>query len=117
MNKLIYFLILTLTLSACVIGQKTKTIKFDKEKWKSSSNYRYSIINSKDFPILDYKSKRQVKRILGPPDFISNGEFVYCLDLFVKGGCKCQASLLTIGFVKDSPYNVTIVLVEPLPNE
>ena len=110
-------MILILTLSACVVRKKTQTIKFDKEKWKSSSAYRYSIIDSKDFPVLDDKSKSQVKKILGSPDFINNGQFVYCLNQPLKGDCKCKSSYLTIGFEKGNPYNVTIVLVEPLPEK
>jgi len=109
MNKVIYFLILNLTLSACVVGRKTQLIKFDKEKWKSSSDYRYEITKTKDFPDFGDKSEKEVMRFLGKPDFINNGRFVYCLDIPSKGDIKCKGCILIIGFEKGSPYNVTIV--------
>lgn len=94
-------------------GQENSSFSFDKKKWLCSSNYRYEITKSTSFPDLTNKSKKQTKKLLGKPSFIQEGKYIYCLDIPIKQKCKCEGSMLVVGFDKDNPFNVTVINIEP----
>jgi hypothetical protein len=106
MNRIIFLLIIGISISSCAIGKKNQSNKFDKEKWSSSSDYRYEIIKNKYFPIHDGKpqSKKHIIKILGEPDFIEGNDFIYCFDIAkndtTSGLSKCKGSYLIINFDK-----------------
>lgn len=120
MIRVVCFLSFTI-FSACTICQRLEPSKFDKKKWVSSSDYRYKIIKSKDFPDLEGKSTRYVRRILGEPDFIQDNNFIYCLEITTTENktklSKCNGSFVLINFEKGNPFNVSVVNVEPLINK
>lgn len=118
MIRILFFFILTASFSGCIMSQNSKSGKFDRKKWASSSTYRYEIIKSKDFPVLKGKSKRYVRGLLGKPDFVQDNDFIYCLETTTKEAktklSKCDGSSVVINFDKRNPDNVTIIKVEPL---
>lgn len=123
MTRIMFFLILAISISSCATGQENQSSDFDKEKWSSSSEYRYEISKSKYFPIVEGKpqSKKHVKKVLGEPDFIQDNDFIYCFDITKNDTTsklsKCKGSYLIINFDKKNPFNVTQVWVEPLPKK
>jgi hypothetical protein len=100
MSKFIIILIITTTIS-CQLRLKAQQ-EFNKEKWRTSTDYRYEVAKSSYFPDLKGKSKEEVKELLGEPCSINGETFKYCLSTDVnsyidktlnKYICDCQAAL------------------------
>jgi hypothetical protein len=96
-------------------NQKPDNSNFDRQKWLTSSDYRYEIIKSEKFPALENLTQKQIIRLLGRPNFKSKKEMTYCFDLSIEKKNVCESSSLTISLNKKIPpkYRVTIILVEP----
>jgi hypothetical protein len=107
--------------STVVLGQNNLQIdnsNFDKQKWLTSSDYRYEIMKGKDFPAVEYMTQKQIIRLLGRPDFKTKSELTYCLDLWKEKEKKkniCKCSLVTIYLDKKLPpqFRVVILWAEP----
>jgi hypothetical protein len=110
---------MTFLLSAAVafgqINQQVDDSNFDKQKWLTSSVYRYEIVKGASFPALENLTKKQIIRILGEPDFKERKVLIYCFHLSKDNVKKnrCEGSFLTIDLDKKTPpkFRVTIVWV------
>jgi|688.fasta_scaffold417297_1 hypothetical protein len=114
---MIFFLLCTFTNSIAVFGQKNLQLEnsnFDKDKWLTSSHYRYEIVKGENFPDLKTLKKKQIIRLLGKPNTKSNSELTYCFDISSKKNGNCEGSYLTISLSEKIPpkYRVTLVWVE-----
>lgn len=104
--------------STIVFGQKnlqTDNSNFDRQKWLTSSDYRYEIVKSEKFPTLETLTKKQIIKLLGQPNFKSKTELTYCFDIPKEKNSKCEGSFLTINLSKNIPpkFRVTMIWVEP----
>lgn len=80
----VFFLLFTLINSTVALGQKETqpdNSNFDKQKWLTSSDYRYEIVKDKKFPALENLTKKQIIRLLGKPNFKNKKELIYCFDI------------------------------------
>ena len=113
----VFFLLSTFINSTVALGQKNTQLdnsSFDRQKWLTSSDYRYEVVKGSAFPNLDTLTKKQIIKILGQPDFKTKKRLTYCFDL-PKENKKCKCSFLTIELDKKIPakYRVAIVWFEP----
>lgn len=120
MNRLFTILLFLITASSCNVV-KSQQSSFDKEKWLISSEYRYEISKSENFPDLKGKSKDDVKHILGDPCEVNGEKFIYCFNIEVKSHydeqlqqevCNCKGSYVVIDFKIDDRWRTTFVKVE-----
>lgn len=118
MKLLLVFIFIFLLILSC---SSQSSSSFDKDKWLTSSEYRYEISKSKDFPDLKDKSKENVKELLGMPDLEYEDEFTYCFDLnpeiyydpkVNRMVCDCKGSFVTINFRVDKRWKTTFIWVE-----
>jgi hypothetical protein len=91
---------------------------FDKQKWLTSSNYRYEVVKGPAFPKIENMTKKEIISLLGQPNFDKKNKLTYCFD-FIKENRKmekCECSFLTIDLNKNIPskYHVAIIWTEPL---
>ena len=92
------------------------TLSFEKDKWVSSSDYRYEIVKGSKFPSVTNLSENEIIEILGQPDFEADKILTYCLDITAYHGedKKCLGSFVTINLDKNVPakYRLTIAWAE-----
>ena len=109
-------------MGSCNNLNKLETDSFIKEKWMTSSEYRYTIAKSASFPDLKGKSKEDVKIILGEPDEVNGEIFIYCFDLnsvkyydqnLKQTKCDCKGSFVTIDFKVDERWRTTFSWISP----
>ena len=114
-------LIILIIFQSCYIGIRSNIYLFDKEKWLTSSEYRYEISKTEHFPDFKNKSKKYVKNILGKPSKVNGDKFIYCLDLTTvtyydnilnREICNCKSSYLTINFKIDEKWKTTFTWID-----
>jgi hypothetical protein len=120
--RTVFYLLSIVVNSTLFFGQKNLQVdnsNFDKQKWLSSSDYRYEIVKCNSFPSLEHLSKKQIIRLLGQPNFKNKHELRYCFDISNENKYECESSFLTINLSKKNPpkYRVTLIWVEPLNKE
>jgi hypothetical protein len=117
----IFYSILIIAVNGCSTIFDFQSNHIDRDKWGTSSSYRYEIVKKEDFSFLKGKSKEYVINIFGEPDLIQENDFIYCLDIPFQNedslSGKCKASFLVINFEEGNPFNVTVVNVEPIVSE
>jgi len=101
--------------STNLLGQ-TPNFNFDKNKWCSVSSYRYDMIKSSDFyDFLKGKTKRQIKKLLGAPNYKEKNTYLYCLDIcnttFDKKNHPCISSSISLLFKEDVVFDFIIMNV------
>lgn len=93
---------------------QTDSLKFDKQKWLTSSHYRYKIVRSDIFPDLEKLNRKQIVKLLGQPNFNNKNIISYCLDIPNEKLTSCKGSFLAIDLNKKvyPKYKVIIGLVD-----
>ena len=108
-----------ITTSSCKLRLKAQQ-EFNKEKWRTSTEYRYEIAKSSYFPDLKEKSKEEVKMLFGEPCEINGETYTYCLSAdaisyFDKSRnayvCDCKAAFFTVDFKVDERWRTTFFWV------
>lgn len=116
MSKSFHILFLLFITVSCCTSINLYSQSFDKKKWLTSSEYRYNIAKSENFPDLKGKSKVEVKKILGNPDNEYGDKFIYCFDLnsvkyynqdLKRENCECKGSFVIIDFKIDDRWRTT----------
>jgi hypothetical protein len=109
----VFFLLFTFVSSASILGHKNTqpdNSNFDKEKWLTSSDYRYEIAKSEKFPSLGNLTKKQIIKLLGEPNCNSKNELTYCFDIPKEKKCDCDGSFMTINLSKKMPAKFRVTM-------
>lgn len=113
MKKVLYSFVVVLLLSSCALAQKVSNEGIDKQKWLSSSEYRYKIAS--EFKLEEFlkgKSEAFIIDVFGPPDVREDSIMVYYLKIPANKS-KFTGSKLIIFPFGYYPYKTIVINVEP----